>query len=46
MGDKFSSITFSENGQLYGVTCDGAITPESLYQIDKNTGVATFLLLR
>ncbi len=43
LGDNFSSITFRENGQLYGVTGDGATVPETLYLIDKLTGVPTLL---
>ena len=35
LGDNFSSLTFSKNGQLFGVTGNGATVPETLYLIDK-----------
>lgn len=41
LGDNFSSITFDETGQLWGATGNGATVPETLYKIDKNTGVKT-----
>lgn len=41
LGDNFSSITFRPDGQLFGVTGDGASTPETLYTIDKATGTTT-----
>ncbi|MCU0432404.1 MAG: T9SS type A sorting domain-containing protein [Bacteroidia bacterium] len=41
LGDNFSSITFLENGQLLGATGNGATVPETLYNIDKNTGTKT-----
>lgn len=37
LGDNFSSITFTSDGKLYGVTGDGATVPETLYQIDTAT---------
>lgn len=41
LGDNFSSIAFDETGQLWGATGDGATVTESLYKIDKTTGVKT-----
>ncbi len=41
LGDNFSSITFDETGQLWGATGNGATVPETLYKIDKITGVKT-----
>lgn len=41
LGDNFSSINFREDGQLFGVTGDGATVPETLYLIDKATGATT-----
>jgi hypothetical protein len=41
LGDNFSSITFREDGQLFGMTGDGATVPETLYLIDKLTGNKT-----
>lgn len=35
LGDNFSSIAFRNDGQLFGVTGDGASVPETLYLIDK-----------
>src|SRR3989338_742889 len=43
LGDNFSSITFDETGQLWGATGDGATASESLFTIDKATGVATLV---
>lgn len=43
LGDNFASITFHENGQLYGATGDGASVPESLYLIDKTNASKTLL---
>ena len=43
---KFSGLAFDAAGQLYGVTGDDprAETPETLYTIDKETGVPTLFL--
>jgi hypothetical protein len=41
LGDNFSSITFREDGQLFGVTGDGATTPETLYLIDHTNAQKT-----
>lgn len=41
LGDNFSSISFREDGQLFGVTGDGANTPETLYLIDHTTAAVT-----
>lgn len=41
LGDNFSSISFREDGQLFGVTGDGATVPETMYLIDHTTGVKT-----
>jgi hypothetical protein len=35
LGDNFSSISFREDGQLFGVTGDGATVPETLFLINK-----------
>lgn len=46
LGDNFSSIAFRADGQLFGVTGDGAAVPETLYLINKATAatvVATAL---
>jgi hypothetical protein len=46
LGDNFSSLSFREDGQLFGVTGNGAVVPETLWLIDKATGaksVATAL---
>lgn len=44
LGDNFSSITFREDGQLIGVTGDGASVPETLYLIDENTAAVTLAM--
>jgi hypothetical protein len=41
LGDNFAALTFDASGQLYGITGDGATVPETLYSIDKLTGVKT-----
>ena len=41
LGDNFSSLVFRPDGQLFGVTGDGATVPETLYLIDKATAAAT-----
>ncbi len=41
LGDTFSSLSFREDGQLFGVTDDGASIPESLFLIDKDTAAKT-----
>jgi uncharacterized repeat protein (TIGR01451 family) len=41
LGDKFSSIAFRADGQLFGTTGNGATVPETLYLIDKATGATT-----
>lgn len=43
LGDNFSSLTFDETGQLYGVTGDGSTVPETVYLIDKTNGNKTLL---
>ena len=39
LGDNFSSLAFRSDGQLFGMTGDGAAVPETLFQIDKTTAV-------
>lgn len=41
LGDNFSSLSFREDGQLFGVTGNGATVPETMYLIDKATAVKT-----
>jgi hypothetical protein len=41
LGDNFSSLAFRADGQLFGVTGDGATVPETLYLIDKANASAT-----
>lgn len=41
LGDNFSSITFRADGQLFGVTGDGATVPETLYTINKANATAS-----
>lgn len=43
LGDNFSSIVFSRDGTLYGVTGNGATVPNSLYTINKTNATSTFL---
>lgn len=41
-GDAFSGITFDSSGVLFGVTGDGASTPETLFTLSKSDGTLTF----
>ncbi|WP_182867972.1 carboxypeptidase regulatory-like domain-containing protein [Rhodopirellula sp. JC639] len=40
-GDKFAAIAFDGSGTLYGVTGDGATTPETLYTLNKTDATPT-----
>jgi hypothetical protein len=42
-GDSFAGLAFHTSGTLYGVTGDGANTPESLYSINRTNGATTFI---
>lgn len=41
LGDNFSSLAFRSDGQLFGVTGDGATVPETLYLINKTNATKT-----
>lgn len=41
LGDNFATLAFREDGQLFGVTGNGASVPETMYLIDKNNGDKT-----
>jgi hypothetical protein len=41
-GDQLASIAFADDGTLYGVTGDGAVTPETLYTVSTIDGSITF----
>jgi hypothetical protein len=43
LGDRFSGLTFSPAGNLWGVTGNGATCSECLYTIDKTTAAPTFI---
>lgn len=43
LSDNFAGIAFRVDGTLYGVTGDGANTPESLFTIDTTTAAATLV---
>ncbi len=40
LGDNFSSLSFREDGQLFGTTGNGATVPETLFLIDKATATS------
>ena len=42
LGDNFSSISFRDDGQLFGVTGDGATVPETMYLIDHTNATKVF----
>jgi hypothetical protein len=42
--DGMADLAFSAGGTLYGVTGDGATTPETLYTIDKATAATTLVI--
>jgi hypothetical protein len=41
-GMQFANITFDVTGRLFGVTGDGASTPETLFTLDLTTAAPTF----
>ncbi len=41
LSDNFSTLAFKPNGELYGVTGNGATVPETMYRIDTLNGAAT-----
>ena len=41
LGDNFATINFREDGQLFGVTGNGATVPETMYLIDKTNATKT-----
>lgn len=43
LGDNFSSLAFRSDGQLFGVTGDGATVSETLYMIDKSNAGKTLI---
>ena len=44
LGTNFSSLTFSPSGQLFGATGNGAMPPETLFEIDPATAATTLLV--
>jgi len=44
LGDNFSGLAFDSSGTLYGVTGDGASTPETLFTLDKTNATPTFFM--
>lgn len=44
LSDRFASIAFRGDGQLFGVTGNGAAVPETLYTIDKASAASTFVV--
>lgn len=42
-GDNFAGLAFDRFGALFGVTGDGAATPESLYRINKNNAATALI---
>lgn len=42
-GGAFAGIAFDSTGTLYGVTGDGASTPETLFTLSKTDGTPTFV---
>lgn len=41
LSEKFAGLTITPNGTAYGVTGDGADTPETIYEIDLSNGNLT-----
>ena len=41
LGDNFATISFRDDGQLFGVTGDGANVPETMYLIDHTNATKT-----
>jgi hypothetical protein len=44
MGDKYSGLAFRPDGSLLAVSGDGSQIPESLFTVDKKSGIPTLLL--
>ncbi len=44
LDDRFAGIAFAPNGDLIGITGDGANTPETLFTLDQTDASSTFLL--
>jgi hypothetical protein len=44
LGDTFANLAFRPDGVLFGVTGDGAVVPETLYTVNLNNAVATFVM--
>ena len=42
-GDRFAGLAFDHDGTLYGITGQGATTPEALFILSQTTGMRTFL---
>ncbi len=41
LGTNFATLAFNANGTLFGVTGNGATPPETMFRIDKATGIKT-----
>ena len=41
LSEKFAGLAITPSGTMYGITGDGANTPETLYEIDKSNGNLT-----
>ena len=44
-GDAFASLAFDDMGRLFGVTGDGATTPESLFTLSQTDATATLFTM-
>lgn len=44
LGDRFSSLAFRSDGQLFGATGNGATVPETLYLINKTNAAKTLAI--
>lgn len=43
LNDRFANIVFLPSGRMFGVTGEGAFSPESLFEIDITSGATTFI---
>lgn len=44
-GENVAGITFDNTGQMYAVAGDGGVNPETLFSVDKTTGLLTSIVV-
>ncbi|MCB9882583.1 MAG: hypothetical protein H6834_12405 [Planctomycetes bacterium] len=46
LGDNFANLTLTDAGTMFGITGDGATTPETIFTIDPTNAMTTLFLAR